>query len=71
MHQTRTMGVCRRLDEVLGIGPITASAVYAVAGNGTDFLSRVETFAWGHAVNDLRKQAGYRRALIFSHISDQ
>ena len=38
MHQIRTTEVCRRLDEVFGIGPITASAVYAAAGNGTDFV---------------------------------
>lgn len=38
--------VCRRLDEVLGIGPITASAVYAAAGDGKDFTNGRHFSAW-------------------------
>ncbi len=38
--------VCRRLDEILGIGPITASAVYAAAGNGKDFVNGRHFSAW-------------------------
>lgn len=38
--------VCRRLDDVLGIGPITASAVYAAAGNGQDFVNGRHFSAW-------------------------
>ncbi len=40
--------VCRRLDEdeVLGIGPITASAVYAAAGHGQDFVNGRHFSAW-------------------------
>ncbi len=38
--------VCRRLDDVLGIGPITASAAYAAAGNGQDFVNGRHFSAW-------------------------
>ena len=38
--------VCQRLDEILGIGPITASAVYAAAGNGKDFVNGRHFSAW-------------------------
>jgi len=38
--------VCQRLDEVLGIGPITASATYAAAGNGKDFVNGRHFSAW-------------------------
>lgn len=38
--------VCRRLDEVLGIGPITASATYAAAGDGRDFVNGRHFSAW-------------------------
>lgn len=38
--------ICRRLDEVLGIGPLTASATYAAAGNGKDFTSGRHFSAW-------------------------
>jgi len=37
---------CRRLDEILGIGPITASAVYAAAGDGKDFVNGRHFSAW-------------------------
>ncbi len=38
--------VCRRLDDILGIGPITASATYAAAGNGQDFTNGRHFSAW-------------------------
>lgn len=38
--------VCQRLDEILGVGPITASAVYAAAGNGKDFVNGRHFSAW-------------------------
>ncbi|MEJ1298864.1 MAG: IS110 family transposase [Candidatus Sedimenticola sp. (ex Thyasira tokunagai)] len=38
--------VCQRLDEILGIGPITASATYAAAGDGKDFVSGRHFSAW-------------------------
>lgn len=37
---------CRRLDEVLGIGPITASALYAAAGDGKNFVNGRHFSAW-------------------------
>lgn len=38
--------LCRRLDEILGIGPITASATYAAAGDGKDFVNGRHFSAW-------------------------
>ncbi len=38
--------VCRRLDEILGIGPITASATYAAAGDGKEFENGHHFSAW-------------------------
>ncbi len=38
--------VCQRLNEVLGIGILTASAVYAAAGNGKDFANGRHFSAW-------------------------
>jgi len=38
--------VCQRLNEILGIGPITASATYAAAGNGKDFVNGRHFSAW-------------------------
>ena len=38
--------VCRRLDEVLGIGPIIASATYAAVGDGKDFVNGRHYSAW-------------------------
>ena len=38
--------LCRRLDEILGIGPITASAIYAAAGDGKDFVNGRHFSAW-------------------------
>lgn len=38
--------VCQRLDGILGIGPITASATYAAAGEGKDFVNGRHFAAW-------------------------
>jgi transposase len=38
--------VCQRLEEVLGIGPIIASASYAAAGDGKDFVNGRHFSAW-------------------------
>jgi transposase len=38
--------VCQRLDEILGIGPITASAIYAAAGDGKEFVNGRHFSAW-------------------------
>ncbi len=37
---------CQRLDGVFGIGPITASATYAAAGDGQDFTNGRHFSAW-------------------------
>lgn len=38
--------VCQRLDEILGVGPITASATYAAAGDGKEFVNGRHFSAW-------------------------
>jgi transposase len=38
--------VCRRLDEVIGIGPITATATYAAAGSAQEFRNGRHFSAW-------------------------
>jgi len=38
--------VCQRLDDILGIGPITASATYAAVGEGKDFVHGRHFSAW-------------------------
>jgi len=38
--------VCQRLDGILGIGPITASATYAAAGDGKEFVNGRHFSAW-------------------------
>ncbi len=38
--------VCQRLDEILGIGPLIASAAYAAAGDGKDFVNGRHFSAW-------------------------
>lgn len=38
--------VCLRLDEILGIGAITASATYAAVGDGKDFVNGRHYSAW-------------------------
>jgi len=37
---------CQRLDEILGIGALTATAVYAAAGDGKDFSNGRHFSAW-------------------------
>ena len=46
--QTLNQGnaMCQKLDEVLGIGPLTASATYAAAGDGKDFVNGRHFSAW-------------------------
>jgi len=38
--------ICRRLDEILGIGPIIASATYSAAGDGKEFVNGRHFSAW-------------------------
>lgn len=49
-HRIETLNeahaVCARLDEVLGIGPLIASATYAAAGDGRDFVNGRHFSAW-------------------------
>lgn len=42
----RNNEVCERLDEVLGIGPLTASATYAAGGDGKAFVNGRHFSAW-------------------------
>ena len=37
---------CQRLDEILGIGPVTATATYAAVGDGKDFSNGRHFSAW-------------------------
>ncbi len=37
---------CQRLNEIIGIGPVTATAVYASVGNGRDFENGRHFSAW-------------------------
>lgn len=45
-HVNQENEMCLRLDEVLGIGPIIASATYAAAGAGKDFVNGRHFSAW-------------------------
>ncbi len=38
--------VCQRLDEILGVGPLIASATYAAAGDGKNFVNGRHLSAW-------------------------
>ena len=38
--------VCQRLNDILGIGPLTASATFAAAGDGKDFVNGRHFSAW-------------------------
>ena len=42
--------ICQRLDEILGIGPIISSALYAAAGDGKDFVNGRHFSAWAGLV---------------------
>lgn len=42
----RENAICQRLDEIRGIGPITASATYAAAGDGNEFVNGRHFSAW-------------------------
>jgi len=49
-HRIKSMNqgnaVCQRLDGILGIGPITASATYAAVGDGKEFKNGRHYSAW-------------------------
>jgi len=42
----RSNDICRRLNDIQGIGPVTATAVFAAAGNGKDFSNGRHFSAW-------------------------
>ncbi len=42
----RSHEACQRLDEIIGIGPVTATAIYAAIGNGHDFENGRHFSAW-------------------------
>ena len=44
--RSRENETCQRLDEILGIGALTASAIYAAAGDGKDFKNGRHFSAW-------------------------
>lgn len=50
--------VCQRLDEILGVGPITASAAYVAAGDGKDFVNGRHFSAWIGLVPGQHSTAG-------------
>ena len=50
--------VCQRLDGILGIGPITASATYAAASEGKDFVNGRHISAWLGLVPGQRSTGG-------------
>lgn len=50
--------VCQWLDEILGIGEITASATYAAAGDGKDFVNGRHFSAWLGLVPDQHSTGG-------------
>jgi transposase len=43
---SKSLESCKRLNEVNGIGPLTATAVFAAAGNGHDFRNGRHFSAW-------------------------
>jgi transposase len=58
--------VCERLDEVLGIGPITASATYAAGGDGKVFVNGRHFSAWVGLVPGQYSTGGKPRLLGIS-----
>ena len=50
--------VCRRLDEIIGIGPITATATYAAAGNAREFRNGRHFSAWLGLVSKQHSSGG-------------
>ncbi len=45
-HMAQESDVCRRLDAIPGIGPITATALIAAIGNGAAFRKGRDFAAW-------------------------
>jgi transposase len=46
LQETKNNPVCKRLEAVMGIGPVTATAFYAAAGEGKEFTNGRHFSAW-------------------------
>jgi transposase len=67
---SRTNETCRRLQTVPGIGPITATALVAAIGNGTDFRRGRDLAAWLGLVPRQYSTGGKQRLLGISKRGD-
>ena len=62
--------VCQRLDDILGIGPIIASATYAAAGDGKEFNNGRHFSAWMGLVPGQHSTGGKSKLLGISKRGD-
>ncbi|MCG9720038.1 IS110 family transposase [Shewanella sp. Isolate7] len=46
LQETKNNPICKRLEGIAGIGPVTATAFYAAAGKGKDFTNGRHFSAW-------------------------
>jgi transposase len=67
----RTSEACQRLGKVEGIGPITATALVAAAGDGKSFKNGREFAAWIGLVPRQRSSGGRSRLLGISKRGDR
>ncbi|QFU20457.1 IS110 family transposase [Shewanella eurypsychrophilus] len=58
LQETKSNHVCLRLEAVPCIGPVTATAFYAAAGNGKDFTNGRHFSAWCGLVPKQRSSGG-------------
>jgi len=65
-ESNRGNDTCQRLDEILGIGPITASAIYMAAGDGKNFVNGRHFSAWIGLVPGQHTTGGKPRLLGIS-----
>ncbi len=54
----RSHEACQRLDEIIGIGPVTATAIYAAIGDGSDFENGRHFSAWAGLVPKQHSSGG-------------
>tara|TARA_R110002110_G_C13364449_1_gene709748 strand:- start:288 stop:1307 length:1020 start_codon:yes stop_codon:yes gene_type:complete len=59
----KTNEKCQRILKIEGIGPITATAIVAAVGNGTDFKNGREMAAWIGLV-PRQKSSGHKKVLL-------
>lgn len=62
---------CRRLDEMVGVGPLTATALVAAAGDGREFTSARQFAAWLGLVPRQHSSGGRPRLLGISKRGDK